>query len=223
MSKVKAQYLINQQIYGYDSDYDFVNDVWGSKWGICDIDVNDSEDGCLSVNWQSAWSPAYGLFYIIARIFPDLLCEFANEDECANYDPHEIVLKNPQPIIEFLLSMKTEHKAILGDDVYSLLDPKSRSCAFMIPTIEKYEITDDKGVTTIKLRSDMTADDWDCDTENASEQGEPEATEMHMAINYLKAEMYMNGFNSAVDMLVAEPERVFQTRPLHPQPNKKTE
>ena len=224
MSQVKAQYLINQQIYGYDSDYDFVNDVWGSKWGICDIDVNEgSEVGFLSVSWQSAWSPAYGLFYIIARIFPDLLCEFSNEDECANYDPHEIVLKNPQPILDFLLNKRTEHKDILGNDVFSLLDTKSRSCAFMIPTIEKHEITDDKGVTTIKLRSEMTAEDWECDTENASENGEPEATEMHMAINYLKAEMYMNGFNSAYDMLADDALRVIQTRNCYPQPNKKTE
>jgi len=222
-AKIQAVYKANQAICGYQSDYDFVNDVWGSKWGICDISINESEPTCLSVSWQSAWSPAYGLFYIIARMFPDVLCMFDNEDECANYNPHEIVLKNPQPILEFMLNSRTHHKNILGDDVFSLLDTKSRSCAFMVPTIEKYEVTDDNENTTIKLRCELTEADWDNDPENASEAGEPEVTEMAIAINYLKAEMYMNGFNSAMDILVSDHQRANETRSYFPQPPKKSE
>jgi hypothetical protein len=222
-AKIEAMYKTNQAICGYQSDYDFVNDVWGSKWGICDICFGHTDANSLSVSWQSAWSPAYGLFYIIARMFPDVLCMFDNDDECNNYEPHAVYLKNPQPILGFILNQRTEHRDILGKDVFSLLDPKSRSCAYIVQEIKKYEVTDEKGNTTIKDHDKMTEEDWESDYEDASEAGPVEATEGHMAMHYLKAEMYINGFNSAIDMLIADHQRVNETRSYYPQPPKKTE
>ena len=214
----QAKYEKNSMVYGYTSDYDFVNDVWGSKWGICDIDIYEAESGMLlSCSWQSAWSPAYGLFYAIARLFPDLLCDFDNEDECGNYNAHKVVLKNPQPIIEFMLSKRTDHRDILGNDVFSLLDNNSRSVAYIVPVKEMYEVTDDKGVSVIKERDKVTAEEWEnSDPENVSEHGEPEVTETHIVINYLKAEMYINGFNTACDMLVSDSLRAIETRNQYP-------
>lgn len=104
------------RLYTSDSEYAFVNEFWGSKWGICHVDplnpeisqglkVKDINDGTatlevtecsLTFAAQGAWAPAVGLCYMLGRLLPKVRFEFDCEDECSLYPPHRIVIRNPQ-------------------------------------------------------------------------------------------------------------------------------
>lgn len=47
-------------------------DNWGSKWGDYDTEIVQNEDGCLIINFTSAWlPPLIGVEYI-SKMFPSL-------------------------------------------------------------------------------------------------------------------------------------------------------
>ena len=56
----KAREALRQQMiekYGYKSWYDWNIANWGTKWDLCEADVQRIDDNTVVINCQTAWSP----------------------------------------------------------------------------------------------------------------------------------------------------------------------
>jgi len=71
----------NLLTYGYRTWYDWACDVWGTKWGACDVqqlsesvpdDSSFVDNSQINYLFQSAWSPADGLLRGMSMLFPTL-------------------------------------------------------------------------------------------------------------------------------------------------------
>jgi hypothetical protein len=75
----------NVSKFGYKDWYGWANANWGTKWGACDVYVeNESqidEEGELTFRFESAWSPATGLLTQVSAQFPDLIIGFYCREE----------------------------------------------------------------------------------------------------------------------------------------------
>lgn len=180
----QAIYDLCKKAYGYESDYDFVNDVWGSKWGIADVEVHDNKltPGAthFSAQWQSAWCPAYGLIYVLARLFPTIEVDATSEDECSVYEQHDIVLKNPQDLVELIATGNTKKcRGILQTDGF----------------IDIVNHGDDDKQYAYLIEYDVTEpDEDDEDGDRVAEPKPREKIPQHIGLTFLKAEAYLNGF-----------------------------
>lgn len=185
MSEQQAIYNLCKKAYGYESDYDFVNDVWGSKWGIANVDVHTKEltpgATSFSVSWQSAWCPAYGLIYVLARLFPTIEVDANSEDECNMYEPHDIVLKDPQGLVDLLAIGQTKKcRGILQTDGFADIvnhGDDDKQYAYLI----EYEVKEPEN-------------DEDEDDDRVAEPKPREKIPEHIGLTFLKAEAYLNGF-----------------------------
>jgi hypothetical protein len=71
------QYESNIAKYGYKDWYDWANDIWGTKWGACSVELRDhswSKDrthSVVSVGFESAWCPATQLIQRISESYPN--------------------------------------------------------------------------------------------------------------------------------------------------------
>ena len=54
---LEAQEADNLKQYGYKNWYDFCVNEWGTKWDLCDVQVNRIDDETVSLNFDTAWSP----------------------------------------------------------------------------------------------------------------------------------------------------------------------
>jgi hypothetical protein len=66
ITKEKSDEL--KQKYGHDNWYDWVTDIWGTKWGIYEASWVDDN----SVSFQSAWSPAEKIIGSLSLKYPEL-------------------------------------------------------------------------------------------------------------------------------------------------------
>lgn len=75
--ELEEQAKKNREECGYANWYDWANDVWGTKWGACDVESLDDygvHDGHVALlKFESAWSPAVGLIRGISSKFPTLV------------------------------------------------------------------------------------------------------------------------------------------------------
>lgn len=186
MSEQQAVYNRCKKAYGYESDYDFVNDVWGSKWGIADVQVHDKEltQGAtsFSVSWQSAWCPAYGLIYVLARLFPTIEVDANSEDECNMYEPHDIVLKDPQDIVELIAVGQTKK-------------PRGYMQADGFADIVNHGDDDKQYAYLVEYACQEPENDEDEDDDDRVAEPKPrEKIPTHIGLTFLKAEAYLNGF-----------------------------
>ena len=58
--------------YGYDNWYDWRFENWGSKWDAQQPYITEEENG-LTINFDTAWSPAIPYVKQVAKMFPDLI------------------------------------------------------------------------------------------------------------------------------------------------------
>jgi hypothetical protein len=58
--------------YGYDNWYDWRFENWGSKWDAQEPYIEEDENG-LTINFDTAWSPAIPYIKQVAIMFPDLI------------------------------------------------------------------------------------------------------------------------------------------------------
>ena len=54
---LEAQEADNLKQYGYKNWYDFCVNEWGTKWDLCDVQVNRIDDETVSLSFETAWSP----------------------------------------------------------------------------------------------------------------------------------------------------------------------
>ena len=195
-------YDLCKKAFGAESEYDFVNEVWGSKWGITNIIpecVNHQPGtGQLFAQWESAWSPAYGLLYLLARLFPTIEFSFSSTDECNNYEPHTITLKNPQVIVEGLATGADYVVDVLVKK--TIMDESAPHYAYFQQDIPKVWVKRE-GKDVLVARDDATEDELnDEDLEEELEDGPKQKMPRFIGIHFLKAEWYINGFNAGFDL-----------------------
>lgn len=64
--------------YGYKDWYGWCLDNWGTKWGDCELVVNnfinkDSDTATLELHYETAWGPALEALTHISTLFPKLI------------------------------------------------------------------------------------------------------------------------------------------------------
>ena len=57
--------------YGYDNWYDWCNNNWGTKWDT-DAECDHVESNCFECEFETAWSPAEGIYYALREQYPDV-------------------------------------------------------------------------------------------------------------------------------------------------------
>jgi hypothetical protein len=72
-SKKKAREQ-NKELYGYESWYDFCNEVWGTKWNSSPI-FTGMKRNVLYFIFDTAWSPPYGIMEKLIADNPHLSFE----------------------------------------------------------------------------------------------------------------------------------------------------
>ena len=104
----KAVVEVYQAKYGHIKDgynfggYEWCHRVWGTKWGIYDVDFTPHTKRGALLSFQSAWSPpSVAVFQALAKKFPNLTFEieyfeggaaycggmtFWSEHECEDYE-----------------------------------------------------------------------------------------------------------------------------------------
>ena len=54
---LEAQTAANIEKYGYGNWYDFCVNEWGTKWDLCDVQVNRIDDETVTLSFETAWAP----------------------------------------------------------------------------------------------------------------------------------------------------------------------
>ena len=65
----KAERIVK---YGYDNWFDWRFENWGTKWDAQEPYITEEEDG-LTINFDTAWSPAIPYIKQVAKMYPDLI------------------------------------------------------------------------------------------------------------------------------------------------------
>jgi hypothetical protein len=63
---------IRKAKYGYDNWYDWRFENWGSKWDAQEPYITEEEE-LLTINFDTAWSPAIPYVKQVAKMYPDLI------------------------------------------------------------------------------------------------------------------------------------------------------
>jgi hypothetical protein len=63
---------IRKAKYGYDNWYDWRFENWGSKWDAQEPYITEEEE-LLTINFDTAWSPAIPYIKQVAKMYPDLI------------------------------------------------------------------------------------------------------------------------------------------------------
>ncbi len=74
--------------FGFDNWYAWCVANWGTKWGI--YDVSQAEENPHQFTFQTAWSPAKGLWLNISKKYPDVLFATEFADEGSNFVGREV-------------------------------------------------------------------------------------------------------------------------------------
>lgn len=82
----RKQQESNTTKYGFKDWYDWQYDIWGTKWGDCDTDINNPlgfSDGSweVPIQYKTAWGPADAGFLKVSAMFPTLLFIFDYNEE----------------------------------------------------------------------------------------------------------------------------------------------
>ena len=87
--------------YGHKNWYDWCIAKWGTKWGAVNLEIEDQidEKGIITMQFESAWSPAIGLLEEVSRQFPSLVIGMYCREE-ANFFAGYGVFKGGETIIE---------------------------------------------------------------------------------------------------------------------------
>lgn len=61
------------KMYGAGNWYDWALNNWDTKWGACETDNIQENDGELSLSFQTAWSYPEKIFHELAELYPSLI------------------------------------------------------------------------------------------------------------------------------------------------------
>jgi len=75
---------------GFDG-YANALDVWGSKWGACNVEIDDPTSYPLFIRYETAWSPASQLIIDISKQFPNLAFAVAFDEEGHQFCGWELI------------------------------------------------------------------------------------------------------------------------------------
>ena len=75
---------------GFDGYMDAVS-TWGSKWGACEVYVQNVEDSHLFITYESAWSPCSPLIQKISQQFPELSFGVYFTEESNAFAGYEVI------------------------------------------------------------------------------------------------------------------------------------
>lgn len=93
----EAKENANLAKYGYKDWYDWTNANWGTKWGACDFEWNDTDDDdtitCFSADLTSAWGPITNLLRKISEDFPKLVFSLVFTEESDAFAGYEVFYK----------------------------------------------------------------------------------------------------------------------------------
>ena len=76
----KEQALLNKELYGYATWYDWCINEWGTKWDACSSQIQDNENGCFIVSFETAWAPPSAWLETICKDYPRLVFEMEFEE-----------------------------------------------------------------------------------------------------------------------------------------------
>lgn len=117
------QEVSNMEKYGHKNWYDWNNANWGTKWGACEISVNNLTNKELSISFESAWSPAGGLIENISGQYPKLIFSISFTEESNAFAGwaifHKGLVVNEGEILQDLspkLNRLYEEIGLLSDD-----------------------------------------------------------------------------------------------------------
>lgn len=79
--KIGQQYLRNVADYGCATWYEWRIKNWGTKWGACEIVVNENR-----VEFDTAWSFPTPIVLILSELFPDINISYLYADEDCGYN-----------------------------------------------------------------------------------------------------------------------------------------
>jgi hypothetical protein len=84
LENTKSPCEANQELrdkYGFDNWYDWRINKWGTKWDV-DIEFReeDSDNECLFISFDSAWSPPCNWLLKVSQDFPNLKFELEYEE-----------------------------------------------------------------------------------------------------------------------------------------------
>jgi hypothetical protein len=109
---------------GYADWYEWNNANWGTKWGACDVELNDDlpvKDGYIaSLKFESAWSPAVDLIRNISSKFPRLMFSLSYTEESDAFAGVEVFVQGFSEG-EFTIEPDTEELPDMdevGEDAY---------------------------------------------------------------------------------------------------------
>ena len=54
---LESQEAANLAKYGYKNWYDYCVNEWGTKWDLCDVTVDRTDDETVVLSFETAWSP----------------------------------------------------------------------------------------------------------------------------------------------------------------------
>lgn len=66
--------------YGHSGWYNWRVSNWGTKWDACESDW-DLDDECLTIHFQTAWSPPIGWLENVSAQFPELVFKMTFQEE----------------------------------------------------------------------------------------------------------------------------------------------
>jgi hypothetical protein len=70
---LKPEEIVERRLkYGYDNWYDWSFENWGSKWDAHESYITEEENG-LTIEFDTAWSPAIPYIKQVAKMYPDLI------------------------------------------------------------------------------------------------------------------------------------------------------
>jgi len=101
--ELEEQQKKNLLRYGFKTWYDWACEVWGTKWGACDVHKFNKESipdkSRIDYSFQSAWSPADGLLRGMSMLFPTLAFGVWFTEE-SNAFAGWIIFKNGETVAE---------------------------------------------------------------------------------------------------------------------------
>jgi hypothetical protein len=62
-------------------------ETWGSKWGACDVEIDNPE----SIRFTSAWSPCTPLFLAVSKMYPNVIFSIISTEEAQFFACYEVI------------------------------------------------------------------------------------------------------------------------------------
>jgi hypothetical protein len=75
---------------GFDGYLDAVS-TWGSKWGACNVEIDDPLSPDTVIRYESAWSPCSQLIQTVSTKYPNVVFSILSTEESRAFAIYEII------------------------------------------------------------------------------------------------------------------------------------